>query len=457
MKKTILFLLMAVFFLAGCREDKLQDVAFSDEMITVGAEAQKLTIEIQANCPWYIKTNSDSAYATSTYGEGNSLIEIVVLKNATYEPTEHLFTLTSEDGNDKAELLITQEARIKMEIVTNGNIPAEGGYYNIYMNTNDNIKCSEYPEWITYVASRAVKEKTFVLECMANRTGKPRYATLVFTGRNEEYAVDVKQDSYTPTGATVRVPNDLIDGLITYKFQIDVIPVYADWSKLDISLSNGAKHWIEEDRLYMEFPDYGVYTLTIFANEKMIHQQDINVHPIDPTLLVENGEKICLGDFLNLTDKNSTLSFSNNNLVQKQNDGSYRFIREGELTITATNNYSGKKKSVKVKISRVILSVETERVTASGDKNRVSLVYSARGCDMKDYEFYLTDKKYPAHKIEPVEGTVTGAGVQTVYYSPSSELVEATLSDPVMEVLNKYTLHFITYINGEKHHVLSDF
>jgi hypothetical protein len=55
----------------------------------------------------------------------------MVMKNATYEAVEHLFTLTSENGDDVEELLIAQDARIKMEINVDGEIPADGGYHNI--------------------------------------------------------------------------------------------------------------------------------------------------------------------------------------------------------------------------------------------------------------------------------------------------------------------------------------
>ena len=457
MKQRILYLLMAVFALAGCQEDEMQEVAFTSDMITVGPEAQTLSVEIQANCPWYIKSLSDRAYASCTYGEGSTIIEIMVMKNATYEAVEHLFTLTSENGEDVEELLIAQDARIKMEIDVDGDIPADGGYYNIYMNTNDNVQCTDYPDWITHVMSRAIQEKTFTLECKANRTGKPRYAALVFTGKNDEYVVNVKQDSYTPTSISMIVPEQLVEGLKTYSFDMEVKPMYADLTKLEITMSNKGKAWISNNQMFMEFPQYGTYTLTIFAKDKLIHQQNIEVKPIEAVLNVEDNEEICLGDFINLTNEHCSLTFSSDNMVQKQSDGSYRFVREGEMTIMATNRYSDLKKKVKVKVSQVVLNIESERVTAAGNKNRVYLVYSARGCDMKNYEFYLTDNKYPAQKLEVTNGTIKDSGIQTVFYSPAEELVDAGFANPVRQVLDRYTLHFVTTINGKQYHIKKNF
>ena len=143
--------------------------------------------------------------------------------------------------------------------------------------------------------------------------------------------------------------------------------------------------------------------------------------------------------------------------LQKQNDGTYRFIREGTLTVTAVNKFSGLKKSVSVTIRRIIIQLESYRITASGDKNLVSLVYSAKGCDFKDYEFYLVDRRNYTGMIEHTTGKVSGSGMQIAYYSPSAEMVEATVADPVSTLLSRYTVHFIGYINGEKHHVFQNF
>lgn len=450
-------MLMAILCLTACQDEEVQKVAFDSELISVSAEAQTVNVEVTANCPWYIKSRSERAQATSTYGEGSSTISIIVFKNPNHEYCEHIFELTSEDGTAKASLVVRQEPRIKMEISTEGNIPPEGGYYNIYMSTNDEVKCTDYPDWVTHVTSRAVENRTFALECTANRTGSPRQATIIFTGREKEYAVNVKQDSYTPTKVTVSVPEMLMDGLVTYKYPMDVVPVYADWNKLDISVDKEGKVWTEGEYIFLEFPKYDTYTLKIYSNENLVHKQQIQVCPIEAELYIEDGSNVCLGDFIEFTDENCSLEFSNKALVQQQKDGSYRFIREGNLKVTAVNKYSGQRKSADIKISRVVLNLETARITATGDKNRVQLLFSARGCDMKEYNFYLVDRKYPSVKIEQVEGTVTESGMQTVYYTPEPELVEAVEEDPVKYLLDKYTLHFMTYINNEKHHIIKNF
>ena len=457
MIKKILYLLLTVCCFSACQEEELQQVSFNKEMLSIGMEAQTLTVEITANCPWYITTDSERAYATSTYGEGSSYVEIVLFKNSTYETQQHIFTLTSENGSSTASLVVVQEARIKMEITTNGDIPARGGNYTIQMKTNDIVQCTDQPDWVTYVSSRALTEKTWILECEANKTGSPRLATVIFTGKKDEYVVNIKQDSYTPESVTLNLPDELIDGLTTYRFPMDIAPVYGDWGKLDVSLNGGGKVWLDGESINFEFPHYGAYTLTIYSKGNLIYKHELNVRPVEPVLYLENNQDICLGEFITMSDENCTLYFSNNNLVQLQNDGSYRFIREGKLTVTATNRYSGHKKTATVNIRRIILQVESSRITPSGDKNLVSVVFSARGCDIKDYEFYLIDRRNYSGMMERTVGTISGSGMQIAYYSPSAELVEATMADPVATVLSRYTVHFIAYINGEKHHVFQNF
>lgn len=457
MRHRIIYFVMMVLALAACKEDDLQQVSFDSELISVGAEAQTINVQVTANCPWYITTQSERAHATSTYGEGSSMVNIILFKNAEYEYCEHIFQLTSEDGTSKASLVVRQEPRIKMDISMEGNIPAEGGYYNIYMDTNDDVQCTEYPDWITHIVSRAIDRRTYTLECTSNRTGSPRVGTIIFTGRDDEYVVNVKQDSFTPEKVSMTIPEMLMEGLKTYKFTMDVVPVYADWSKLDISLTNDGKVWTEGEYILFEFPRYGSYTLTVYSNEKLIHKQVIQVCPVDPVLYIEDGSDVCLGDFIHFTDENCSMEFSNRNLVQQQKDGSYRMVREGDLKVTAVNRYSGERKSADIRISRVVMNIESVRVTATGDKNRVQFLFSARGCDMKSYRFYLVNKLYPSVKLEELEGVVSESGMQTIYYSPATELVEATIEDPVQYLKNRYTLHFVADINGENHHVIKNF
>ena len=457
MLKKIMFLLLTICCFTACQKEELQEVSFGKDLLNVGMEAQTLTVEVTANCPWYITTKSERAYAASTYGEGNSYIEIVLYKNSTFDALQHIFTLTSEDGKSVAELVVVQEARIKMEITSDGEVPPKGGNYIIEMKTNDMVQCTEQPDWVTYVTSRALTEKTWIVECQANKTGKPRQASMIFTGKKDEYVVNLKQDSYTPEDVVLNLPTDLLDGLVTYHYPIDLVPLYSDWDKLDIAVTNGGKSWIKDGYIFFEFPAIGTYTLTIYSNEKLICKHQFVVRSIDPVLNIENGQKICLGEFIGMTDENCELYFSNNNLVQKQNDGTYRFIREGTLTVTAVNKFSGLKKSVSVTIRRIIIQLESYRITASGDKNLVSLVYSAKGCDFKDYEFYLVDRRNYTGMIEHTTGKVSGSGMQIAYYSPSAEMVEATVADPVSTLLSRYTVHFIGYINGEKHHVFQNF
>lgn len=457
MIKKILYLLLTVCCFTACQEEELQVVSFGKDLLTVGVEAQTLTVEVTANCPWYISTDSERAYAASTYGEGNAFVEIVLYKNSTFDPLQHIFTLTSEDGKSKAELVVVQEARIKMEITSEGEVPAQGGNYMIHMTTNDIVQCTEQPDWVTYVTSRALTDKTWIVECQANKTGKPRQAAMIFTGKKDEYVVNLRQDSYTPESVQLNIPTELVEGLVTYRYPIDVSPAYSDWSKLDISISNGGKAWIQDGSINIEFPAYGTYQMTIYSKEKLLLKHQFNVHSIDPILNLQDGQTVCLGEFIGLTDENCHLYFSNKNLVQQQNDGTYRFIREGTLTVTAENKYSGLKKSVTILVKRIILQLESYRITASGDKNLVSLVFSAKGCDFKEYEFYLVDRRNYTGMIEHMTGKVSGAGMQIAYYSPAAKMLEATVSDPVAALLSRYTLHFIGYINGEKHHVFQNF
>lgn len=451
MKFRIITLLMVVFGLYACEDEDVQYVSFEENLITIDAEAQSVSVHIKANCPWFISSDTDRAYATSTYGEGNSIVEIAVYRNATYDQGNYTFTLTSENGQERATLLIVQDARIKMEYKTDGNVPAEGGNYNIYMTTNDDIRCTDMPDWVTHVSSRALDTRTFILECMANRTGSPRHASIVFTGRKDEYIVNIKQESYTPESVDIKIPTSLVEGLKTYKFPLAVSPLYADLSKLEATISEGATVKIENEAIFLDFQQYGTYSLAVYSQEKLVHKQEITVQPVEPVLNVENNSSYCLGQTIDLTDKNCSLHFNYPNMVQKQADGTYKLIREGTLQITSTNNYSNEKKRATINIERVVLKMESSRVTQGGSQNLVSLLYSATSFDMSQYKFYLVDRQ-TGQSLDVEEGTSHAAGLQTLYYRTSSESVPLTVEDPVQYVLNKYILNFTTTINGKNYH-----
>ena len=61
MIKKILYLMLAVVCFTACQEEELQEVSFNKDLLTVGMEAQTLTVEVTANCPWYFSTDSERA------------------------------------------------------------------------------------------------------------------------------------------------------------------------------------------------------------------------------------------------------------------------------------------------------------------------------------------------------------------------------------------------------------
>lgn len=458
MKKILSLLLMTIPMLLGsCQDNDVQDVSFETELINVDAEAQSVTVYVEANCPWYLSSNSDRAYATSTYGEGNAIIELVVYKNSTYDTGTYTFTLTSEDGSDQATLTIVQDARIKMEISMEGDIPAAGGNYYIHLNTNDMIRCTDIPEWVTHVSSRAVENIDICLECKPNRTGSPRNATIILTGMKEDYPVNIRQESYVPEKAVVKIPEKLVEGLKTYRYAVNLQPVYADWNKLYIEIEEGCKAWFEKESLFLEFSKYGDYTLAVYAGEKLLHRQTISVKPIEPVLNIPDNSTVCVGENMVITDDNCSLRFSNNAMVQLQGDGSYTFIKEGELNIKAINDWSFATKSVQVNVERVVLDIESTRTTTNDGKNYVSILFTARGKDIDEYQFYLTENKGDDTPVELKTGKGAGTSIHTYYYRTPSESVNLSDGDPVDAFLSKYTLHFKAVIGGKTYHYKKSF
>lgn len=453
MKSKIIALLLAVFAFVSCTDEDLQNVAFEKDLITVDAEAQSVTVYIKANCPWYISTDAERAYATSTYGEGNAIIEIAVMRNVTYDEGNYIFTLTSGNGKEQATLLIVQEPQIKMEYTTDGPVPAEGGNYSITLNTNDDVVCTELPEWVTHVSGRGLSKHTYTFECQANRTGEPRYGSVLFTGRKDEYVINIKQDSFTPDSVYTDIPDKFLEGLTVYKFPMQVTPVFADLGKLQATVTNNGKAWFDNGNICIQVPEYGKYTLTVYSLEKLVYKQTFTVQPVEAVLYVANNQDFCLGQTAKFTDSNCTLTFDNPQMVQRQADGSYKFIREGSLHVTAVNQYSGDFNTITVHVARVVLKMESSRVTSGANMNQVSILFSATGYDIENYKFYLTETGSNV-QLDAQSGTAgmngsqTLSGLQTFYYRTSEEAVSVLEPEPVRYLLDKYTLNFTATING---------
>ena len=320
MKKFLFFMFSLLFLATSCTEDSLQEVSFGTSEIRVGTEAQTLMVSVVANCPWVISGGSDRAYFNSLTGTNSSTLELVIFRNSSFDERRHEFVLTSEDGSSSARLVVIQDARIKMEMSSDGIVPAKGGNFNVYLNTNDNIDVTDVPEWVTYVSGRAVEKHTYTLECMPNRTGKPRTGNVVFTGRHDTHQMTIKQDSYTPDSIQVHVPASLIDGLGTYRYQVSMFPVYSDEDKLTPVLEgpSGSTAEIDGGYLSLSFTQFGEYDLSIFSSSRKVWSKKITVWPTEAVINFNDGDEVCLGDVAVISDEHCSLRFSNNGIVQKQ-------------------------------------------------------------------------------------------------------------------------------------------
>lgn len=316
--KTIknLFLLMTILCLIGCggddpeappfvpqkpssgsqQENVPQSVKFDKSELTIGRKGGNLDVIITANCEWYVAKTSEEINLSKDFGTGNDTIAVTVPPNSQYDNIVYTLKLTSQDKKSSSSLTITQGENLGLKAESVDTLKAEGGQFDIAIQTNDRIQIVEFPEWVSLVESKSLRDSTLLLNAEANKSGSIRDAILVLQGEGTKQEVKIIQHSFSPTGVEVNIPDELPNSDNPYVYEIKLVPEYADWSKLSFA-AEGGEATFEDKMLSILVKEPGTCKIIAYSLSEEIFTKDISVYDSSyPTSIeIDLPEVLCEG------------------------------------------------------------------------------------------------------------------------------------------------------------------
>lgn len=334
--KTVL--LLAVLCLAGCKSEG-PHIEISVDKTEVAADGETVSVTITANCPWYCQVTKDQYLYEHWQGEGTRSTTVTIKENTTFDDQTYLFTVKGPEGCENSTCIVTQKESIGMKVQNIGMISEEGGAFDIPVNTNDNNITVDTPDWITFTSSRALTGYTYNFTAEPNKTGAVRKGTVSFKGSATNGAVEVTQDSYAPTGITIK--NDLsFTTASSFESEFAMEPEYADPSKLTFSTSDNCKASVENGKLIAGLTGYGAYSISILSNDKVI--ADIKGERIPANPFHDKETEAYLGESNFIIDyiyysKDYILQSSDPSVISIGSDGKPHAVGLGTATVSVTH------------------------------------------------------------------------------------------------------------------------
>lgn len=347
-----LFLIMTILCLTGCSEDEEpQSVAFSIDEVKVGPGATRMSITVEANCPWTITDEKDRTFTEIRQGSGTVETPFIVFTNPDYETKQYTVTVTSKDGTSTDVLTVTQGEAFGLEAGKASPVAAEGGTIDIPVRTNDQIGNIETPEWIAFTSSRALTGYTYTFTAEPNKTGSPRTGYISLKGKNYTSSrIEVKQDSYAPTGVIIEgLPTKTVEKSLSFAVQLE--PSYADWDKLNITSDNASNVWLNGQTASVELKEYGKSTINFYGDGKEIYSTQVErfpskILPYSDDINVYWGEEFLLS--YNYKSDDYVVKIENPEIIKPEEDGKLKASNVGASAITVRHEELGLEDKVTV-------------------------------------------------------------------------------------------------------------
>ena len=160
---------------------------------TIEVEVQKninYTVEIEESCKSWIKK-------LGTKGLTSEKISFAIAENTSYDARKGTVTIIPFTGPEQ-KITINQEAQPGIEVAySKYTVNPEGGSLEISVKTNVEFDVTTNTDWIHYVQTKALSEKTIVLTIDENKTFETREGTIVIKQRNGSLEKTVSIGQYS--------------------------------------------------------------------------------------------------------------------------------------------------------------------------------------------------------------------------------------------------------------------
>ena len=359
--KTIL--LLAVLCLAGCKSEEEEPYL---EMITDRTEVENkggtLTVTVSSDGYWKVVMDRGNMFIDSQEGEGNATFSFQIPPNAEYDDVTYTLTAKSGNGLMSDTESVRQKAAIGMSVNGVSRIPEGGANIDVPVRTNDRITSVDTPDWITLTSSRALTEYTYTFKVDTNRTGAVRTGTIRFNGSETGDSIEVKQDSYGPSGILMKGDTPLYTTQRTVSIPFGMIPEYADPTKLTVKAKSNCTAGIEDGCLVMNPQDYGIFTAAFYHKNTELHSVSSELFPENP-LNMSPSAKLYLGQLMEMYytyySEDYVLESNSPGAVRTEGNRIIRAVGLGSGTVTASHPGLGTSSSVSFSVEPFFLAAET--------------------------------------------------------------------------------------------------
>lgn len=465
MKKIISFiLLLGVLCLAGCKEDSVLSFSFNEK--EVGEGGSSFTVDVLAEVPWSVKCIEGNAIVNTSEGTGPGSVLVNIPKNNNLTPIEHILLLTSSDGKHSDRLVINQKERLGLEILKADTISCDGGHYELACATNDEITSVKYPEWMTLVSSRGVKNNYYTFEVEPNKTGKVRRGEFTFVGKNKTSTIHINQDSYAPKGLNLtNFPEAVPIVFESNTSEVDLIripltpiPEYAGLEHVSVTCEwpEICKCYMDGTDLCLQFTSSAAYKgiemdLVFYNNGKRI--ETTSILPVFGKIPSDNRYNVHTGQEFDL----STLVPSKYIGVEIPEGVPVKYLGEktlvaekpGEYTVYLTHLLTGQKEEVNINAHHYLASAYLSYRFDWGSVWDVEITGEIKGKNIENYTSCFVDTgrgiQVPLNKQESYGEPASDKTKNKYFFS-----IVAYSLDELERKISNFRFLFTGDINGEK-------
>ena len=251
--KKLLFMLLAMFLVAGCSKSEKEtppaetQLEVSKASVDFTEEAGKEIVNITTNNEWTAAFVNDRASEWCTINPksgvaGLTAMEISVKENTT--PDSRSASVNISSGGKTKTLQISQKQKNALTVTSDKfEVSYEGGQISIEAKHNVNLTYtieSAAQSWIKYVSTKALKTSNLVFDVLPNENKEKREGKIVITGGSASDGlseeITVYQEGEKPaivlTKNEISVSSDASTIDIDVKSNVDVqvqIPSGAGW------------------------------------------------------------------------------------------------------------------------------------------------------------------------------------------------------------------------------------
>lgn len=451
-------MLLGVLCLAGCSEEVPQNVFFDKEEATVTSFENSVNVGISADCKWNIQVTSGNPTVSVTSGEGQAFITVTVRKNKTYDGIDHTIVITSENGKSSDSFTIHQWPLLETT-ADSPLVSCEGGSFDVKVKSSDTFSDVETPDWITFTSSRAMKDYVYSFKAEPNKTGKMRTGSVWLKGMLIHEEIVIKQDSYAPTGVVVNGASEkTVESELN--FDVELVPEYADWSKIKIETSKDMNATLSNGTLSVKLNGYGIHTLKIKKAKndtpEIIGSEVLYSLPIErfPDRILSNTDQriLYVGEEFSLKpiyeSEDYVYSISDNSIISIDENNTFTATGKGHATISVEHPKLGLKESVDIKVQDIIFTAWMDSYLNWSSSWSVNIIAVVDGTDITSYSFVSADYNRPV--VLP-QGKVEGKypeGRDRVIYEWQLGVYANSLEDLRNKVKN-IKVEFLGTVRGE--------